>query len=261
MGLGILGLLVSCVLLKAEDESPSMPTLPGSEPEEGQKTERPRTPAGSTVLKVGEKSTQMVLDEYRIEIEELNRKFTREDQANALRSLLATARTKYTEAMRDAVVPDKTIEQHFDQFLLNIDTARRSFRYRDSERPRFEWITDAARVLQNEVKVARDVNKARTPNQWFEEFTLLMRRVRDKVGNDTDLGRRVYSVLTSCYSSVLSQLDADPSRNPTDDLQRNLELVRRLFPTSSPEQKEKNENLKRAFERFATDLVKFKGKK
>ncbi len=263
MGLGILGLFVTCALVRAEDESPSMPSLPDSEPdpEEGTKTEGPRNTVASTGLKAGEKTTQMVLDEYRQEIEELNRKFTRDDQANSLRTLLANLRATFNESMRKAVVPDKTIEQHFDQFLSNIDTARRSFRFRDAERPRGEWISEAARTLQNEVKVARDRNKARTPNQWFEEFAMQMRRVRDKIGNETEIGRRVYSILTTCYTEVLRELDADPSRNPTDDLQRNLELIRRLYPTTTPEQKEKNDSLKRSFERFATDLVKFKGKK
>ncbi|MBE7465686.1 MAG: hypothetical protein HS116_19610 [Planctomycetes bacterium] len=261
IGVGVLGLIASCALVRAEDESPSMPSLPESDPDEGKKTEGPRTTVAATGLKAGEKTTQMVLDEYRQEIEELNRKFTRDDQANSLRTLLATSRATFNQNMREAVVPDKTIDQHFDQFLSNIDTARRSFRFRDADRPRAEWISEAARTLQSEVKVARDRNKARTPNQWFEEFAMLMRRVRDKIGNETDIGRRVYSIILTSYTDVLRELDADPSRNLTDDLQRNLELIRRLYPTTSPDQKEKNDSLKRAFERFATDLVKFKGKK
>ncbi|MCZ7648714.1 MAG: hypothetical protein M5U26_26230 [Planctomycetota bacterium] len=205
--------------------------------------------------KAGE-STQDLLQKFREEIEELNKRFSREDQENTRRTLSMNAKTKYQAALQSSIIPDKTIEHHFEQLMENIDLARRSFRFRDADRARSDWIVEATHLMQREIRGAKDLKKSRSAQAWFEEYLQLMVRLRDKVGNDLGLARRLYSTCNNIFGLVYREIDVQPEKNASEILESNLRLIKRFFPTATEEQKSKNDSLARTMERNATQIFK-----
>ena len=205
-------------------------------------------------------TTQTLLGKYRQAIEDTCLKNAKPTDAKLRDLLLTPLKSNFKKEVGSATVPEKKIAQHFDAFMDNIATARSGFKFKDGDKYRDQFIAEAALVFVIEVKGATDLTADRTPNGWFETFSGMLQQLRDKLSSRPGLGARVAGVLAPLFMEVYKSSNMNLKSDIGSDYKAQTALVRRLFPISNEDLKEKNASIAKLLETQASSILKARTK-
>jgi len=207
-------------------------------------------------LKCHAENTQTVLSKFREDIEQTCVQNAKPADVKIRETILQQLKSRFTKSIQSVSAPDKTVAQHFDTLLDNITAANNGFRFKDGAKFREQFIRDAATTFVKEVKSATDLIANRTPSGWFETFAGMFQQIRDRLALYKGLGAAVSSTLSPVFMEVYRASTMNTQTDAVDDYKEQLATVKKFFPTTKPDLKEKNGSFATLLEGHANTVFK-----
>jgi len=223
---------------------PSDPTIRGPN--------RPKHPVQSQP----ENAPQVLLKKYREQMDSIFFKYPKEEQRKVREEMLNRARTDFMEGRKTIPPHDKTIARLFDTLLDNLVEARSSFKTKGTQNLRDAWVGEAGRAFYEEGRVAPDAKREKKPALVIEAFLNMAARARGNMRGLEGGSGQVYAKILNLYLHVLKSEPLQKNDDCALEYQEQLKLIKRLFPTNTPEQKKANESLAKMWENQADGLFK-----